>query len=348
MIDTRGARAPARRRAPGSARYVLVLLAVTVLALVAVVLSLGVGARPIAPGTVVDALLRFDPSDNDHIVVITQRVPRTLIGVLAGLALAISGTVMQGLTRNPFADPGLLGVNAGASVAVLVAIVVLGFTKPTTFVWFAFAGAAVAAVLVAAIGSRGPDGASPAKLALTGAAVTAGLTAVTLLILTTQSAALDVYRYWSVGALTGRDLETVAVVLLPLLIGVALAAFVASGLDLIALGDDTATGLGHSVARTRGIGVTAAVLLAGGATALAGPIVFLGLVVPHALRALIGGSYGRLIAAAAPAGAALLLLADVAGRVIAPPGEVQAGVVVAFIGAPVLIALVLRGRRVAL
>ncbi|MDN3496705.1 iron ABC transporter permease [Planococcus sp. APC 4015] len=342
-------RAPvAVRRAPGSARFATVLVIVTGVAVVAVVLSLGVGARPIAPGTVVEAFLRFDPSDNDHVVVMTQRVPRTIIGALVGIALAIAGTVMQGLTRNPFADPGLLGVNAGASVAVLGAIVLLGLTRPTGFVWFAFAGAALASILVALIGSRGPDGANPAKLALTGAAVTAGLTAVTFLILTTQSAALDVYRYWSVGALTGRDLETVALVLVPLLLGVVLSVAIAPGLNLVALGDDTATGLGHSVARTRGLGITATVLLSGGATALAGPIVFLGLVVPHTLRALIGGSYGRLIAAGAPLGAAILLLADVAGRVIAPPGEVQAGVVVAFIGAPVLIVLVLRGRRVAL
>ncbi|MET0296015.1 MAG: iron ABC transporter permease [Microbacterium sp.] len=348
MTRVLSAPAPVARRAPGATRFTVVLVAVSLLAVIAVVLSLGVGARPIAPATVLDALLHFDPSDNDHVVVITQRVPRTIIGLLVGVGLAIAGTVMQGLTRNPFADPGLLGVNAGASVAVLCAIVLLGLTRPTGFVWFAFAGAALAAVLVAVVGSRGPDGANPAKLALTGAAVTAGLTAVTLLILTTQSAALDTYRYWSVGALTGRDLQTVVLVVAPLLVGVVLAAAIAPGLNLIALGDDTATGLGHSVSRTRGIGVTATVLLSGSATALAGPIVFLGLVVPHTLRALVGGSYGRLIAAGAPLGAAFLLFADVAGRVIAPPGEVQAGVVVAFVGAPVLIALVLRGRRVAL
>ncbi|WP_404432643.1 iron ABC transporter permease [Microbacterium lacus] len=338
----------ARPRSAGSVRFVVVFVGAVALAMVAIVLSLGVGARPVAPSVVLDALVNYNPSNNDHVVVVTQRIPRTLIGLLAGLALALAGTVMQGLTRNPFADPGLLGVNAGASTAVLVAITVFGVTRPEGFVWFAFAAAAVAALVVAAIGSRGPDGANPAKLALTGAAVTAGLTAVTLLILTTQSAALDVYRFWSVGSLTGRGLDTVAVVLAPLLIGVLLALTTARGLNLIALGEDTATGLGHSVARTRGVGITATVLLAGGATALAGPIVFLGLVVPHALRAVIGGSYGRLMAAGIPFGAALLLFADVIGRVIAPPGEVQAGVVIAFVGAPVLIALVLRGKRVAM
>lgn len=335
-----------RPRAAGSVRFVLVFVGAVALAVLAVVLSLGVGARPIPPAVVIDALTAYDPADNDHVVVVAQRIPRTLIGLLAGLALALAGTVMQGLTRNPFADPGLLGVNAGASTAVLLAITVAGVTRPDGFVWFAFAGAAVAALVVAAVGSRGPDGANPAKLALTGAAVTAGLTAVTLLILTTQAAALDVYRFWSVGSLTGRDIDAVTVVLAPLAVGVLVALVTARGLNLIALGEDTATGLGHSVARTRGLGIAATVLLAGGATAIAGPIVFLGLVVPHALRALIGGSYGRLMAAGIPLGAALLLFADVIGRVIAPPGEVQAGVVIAFVGAPVLIALVLRGERV--
>lgn len=338
----------ARPRRAGSARFVLVLTTAIVLAVVAILLSLGVGARPIPPATVLDALVDFDPADNDHVVVVTQRIPRTLIGLLVGLALALAGTVMQGLTRNPFADPGLLGVNAGASVAVLMAIILLGLTRPEAFVWFAFAGAAVASIAVALVGSRGPDGANPAKLALTGAAVTAGLTSITLLILTTQSAALDVYRFWSVGALTGRGLDSVVIVLVPLAIGILLAIMTTPGLNLIALGDDTAKGLGHSVGRTRAIGIVATVLLAGGATALAGPIVFVGLVVPHTLRALVGGSYGRLLAAGIPLGAALVLLADVVGRVIAPPGEVQAGVVIAFIGAPVLIALVLRGQRATL
>jgi iron complex transport system permease protein len=178
--------------------------------------------------------------------------------------------------------------------------------------------------------------------------VTAGLTAVTMLILTTSITAFDVFRYWQVGGLTARGLDTVAVVLLPLLVGGVIAFTSARGLDLMALGDDTATGLGHSVARTRWLGILATVLLCGSATAIAGPIVFVGLLVPHALRALVGGDYRWLLAIGAPAGAAVLLAADVLGRVIAPPGEVQAGLVVAFVGAPVLISIVLRPGRVAL
>ncbi|MFG6401297.1 MULTISPECIES: FecCD family ABC transporter permease [unclassified Microbacterium] len=318
------------------------LLAVTV------IVSLLVGARPIAPSVVWEAIVAPNPQLADHVVVLGQRIPRTLVGICAGGALALAGTVMQGLTRNPLADPGLLGINAGASVAVLLAITLFGITQPSGFVWFAFAGAAIAAVVVAVIGTRGPDGDNPAKLALTGAAVTAGLLAVTSLILTTSITALDVYRYWAVGGLTVRGIDTVAVVALPLLIGGVLALACARGLDLIALGTDTAAGLGQNVTRTRTLGIIATVLLCGGATSLAGPIVFVGLLVPHALRALVGDDHRRLLLIGAPVGASLLLIADILGRVIAPPGEVQAGVLVAFVGAPVLIALVLRRKQVAL
>ncbi|WP_169582641.1 MULTISPECIES: iron chelate uptake ABC transporter family permease subunit [Microbacterium] len=326
----------------------LLLVLALVLLAVMVVVSLMIGARAVAPWVVVDAFVRPDPDSADHTVILTQRVPRTVIGILAGAALALAGTLMQGLTRNPLADPGLLGVNAGASVAVLAAITLLGITSPSGFVWFAFAGAAVAAVVVALIGTRGPDGSSPAKLALTGAAVTAGLTAVTTFILTTSITAFDVFRYWQVGGLTVRGLDTVAVVTLPIVVGAIIAFSCARGLDLIALGDETAAGLGHSVGRTRLLGIIATVLLCGSATAIAGPIVFVGLLVPHALRALVGGDYRWLLAVGAPAGAIVLLAADVIGRVIALPGEVQAGLVVAFVGAPVLISLVLRPGRVTL
>lgn len=326
----------------------LLLFTAVALLLVAVLASLMIGARAVPPGVVLDALVRPDMSLADHSVIVTQRVPRTVIGIVAGAALALAGTLMQGLTRNPLADPGLLGVNAGASVAVLSAITLWGITAPSGFVWFAYAGAAVAAVVVAVIGTRGPDGSSPAKLALTGAAVTAGLTAVTTLILTTSITAFDVFRYWQVGGLTARGLDTVGVVILPVMVGAVIALVSARGLDLMALGDATAKGLGHSVARTRAAGIVATVLLCGGATAIAGPIVFLGLLVPHALRAVVGSDYRWLLATAVPAGAVVLLAADVLGRVIALPGEVQAGLVVAFVGAPVLISLVLRRGRVAL
>ncbi|GAA2070625.1 FecCD family ABC transporter permease [Microbacterium hatanonis] len=329
-------------------RLRLVTLGAVVLLAITVAGSLLIGARSVSPAVVWQALTAFDPTVADHVVVVGQRIPRTAVGLIAGAALALAGTLMQGLTRNPLADPGLLGINAGASVAVLVAITFFGISQPSGFVWFAFVGAGVAAVVVAVIGTRGPDGDNPAKLALTGAAVTAGLIAVTTFMLTTSAATLDVYRYWQVGGLTTRGLDTVAIAALPVAVGAVIALSSARGLDLLSLGSDTAAGLGQNVPRTRALGIVASVLLCGGATALAGPIVFVGLLVPHVLRALVGVGHGPLLALSIPVGASLLLAADVIGRVIALPGEVQAGIVVAFVGAPALIALVLRGRRVAL
>ncbi|KQZ04852.1 iron ABC transporter permease [Microbacterium sp. Root53] len=320
----------------------LLLLAAAVLLILAVLAGLAFGTRAIAPVTVADALLAYDPGDNDHVVVVTQRLPRTLIGLAAGLALAMAGALMQGITRNPLVDPGLLGVNAGASVAVLLAITLLGVVNPAGYVWFAFAGAALAAALAWAIGSAGADGASPAKLALTGAAVTAGLTSVMLFILSTSSTALNTFRFWSVGSLTGRGLDTLALVLPTIALGVAMAAVVASGLNLVALGDDTARGLGHSVRSTRAIALVATVLLCGSATAVAGPLMFVGLVVPHVVRGVVGSDYRWIVAASAPLGAALVILADVAGRLLS---EIEAGLVVAFIGVPALLALVLQRKQ---
>ncbi|KAA9135084.1 FecCD family ABC transporter permease [Microbacterium caowuchunii] len=318
------------------------------LLVVAVLGSLLVGAREIPPGVVLDALLQPVADDPDHIVVLTQRVPRTVIGALAGAALAVAGGLMQGITRNPLADPGLLGVNAGASVAVLAAITFAGITQPGGFVWFAFLGAAVAAFGVYVIGGTGRDGADPAKLALTGAAITAGLTSVSMLILTTDTTALNVYRFWSVGSLTGRGMDVAQLLAVPIVIGILVALLCASSLDLLALGDATARGLGHSTTRTRMLAISVVVLLCGAATAIAGPLVFVGLVVPHLTRAVVGTDYRWIIATAIPLGATLLLVADVIGRTIVAPAELEAGLVVAFLGAPVLMSLVLRRRMVTL
>ena len=256
---------------------------------------------------------------------------------------------MQGLTRNPLADPGLLGVNAGASVAVLGAITLLGITQPSGFVWFAFLGAAVAAAVVAVIGSRGPDGGNPAKLALTGAAVTAGLTAVTPLHPHHRIRALDVYRYWQVGGLTARGLDSVGRRRGPHRRG-----------DRSSPGSARAASTSSRSATTprRGSATTSP---ARGRSASSRPSCCAAVRrrsrVPSCSSGcssrtrsagLVGSDYRWLLLIGAPAGALVLLVADVLGRVIAPPGEVQAGLVVAFVGAPMLISLVLRRRQVAL
>ena len=329
---------PGRRR--GRLRW---LAGAVALVVVAVVASITLGARGVPLGDVVPALLAPDPADTDHTVVTALRVPRTLIGLLAGGALGAAGALMQGLTRNPLADPGLLGVNAGASLAVVTAVTVLGVTRPAAFVWFALAGAGLAAVTVLLIGARGPAS-TPTRLALAGAALTAGLTSLITVVVVTDLRAFDAYRFWVAGSLTARGSDAVVGLLPFFAAGGVLAALATRTLDLLALGEETARGLGQHVTRGRVLVVAAVVLLAGAATALAGPVVFVGLVVPHLVRGVARGHHGWLLALAVPLGAALLLAADVLGRMIAPPGEIEAGLVVAFVGAPVMIALVQRTR----
>jgi iron complex transport system permease protein len=309
---------------------------------VTIVLSLAIGSRAILPSAVLDAL--FSPTDGniDQMVVRDLRVPRTVIGLLAGAALGMAGTVMQGVTRNPLADPGLLGVNAGASLFVVLGISVLGVTQPGGFVWFAFAGAAAATAAVYAIGSSGRGGATPIKLALSGAALTAVLTSIITLVLITDLDTLNLYRFWAVGSLVGRDLGTAAVVLPFLAVGAALALATTRSLNVLALGDDVARGLGQNLAHARATSALAIVLLCGAATALSGPLVFVGLVVPHLARRFSGSDYRWVLAYSVVLGPILLVAADIVGRLVAPPGELEAGLVVAFLGAPVLIAFARR------
>lgn len=340
---------PARRtRADARRRRAAWLLGALALLAVAVVASLALGARSIDPAQVLTALVDPDPALADHTVVRSLRVPRTLIGLLAGAAFAVAGALMQSLARNPLADPGLLGVNAGASLAVVLAVTLVGVATPAGYVWFALGGAALAAALVHVIGSAGRQGAAPTALALAGAAMTAGLTSLITVVVVRDQEAFAAYRFWVVGSLAARGADAL-VTLAPFLAAGALAAVASTrALDLLALGDDVARGLGQRVRVGRTLVLAAVVLLAGSATALAGPIVFVGLVVPHLVRRAAGGSHAWLIALAAPVGAVLLLAADVVGRLVARPGELEAGLVVAFLGAPAMIALVQRARVVRL
>lgn len=329
--------ASGRRRVP----FAAVLAASVALLALAVLASLAIGSRAVPLEVVWEALASPVDGDTDQLVVRELRLPRTVIGVLAGAAFGAVAVVLQGATRNPLADPGLLGLNAGASLAVVAAITFLGVTTPLGFVWFAFAGAAAAAALVFAIGSTG-GGATPARLALTGAAVMAAATPLITLVLIRDLATLNQYRFWSVGSLAGRGLETAAALWPFLVIGLVLAAWLAPRLNLLALGDDVARGLGVRLGVARVVTAAAVIVLAGTATSLAGPIALLGLAVAHAARGLAGGDHRRLIALAAVLGAIVLVVADVIGRVVAPPAELEAGIVAAVVGAPVLIALVRR------
>jgi iron complex transport system permease protein len=295
---------------------------------------------------VADALLHGGASQ-DAAIVNSIRVPRTLLGVIVGAAIGIAGALMQALTRNPLADPGLLGVNAGASAAVVIALS-LGVAGAGGSVWFALAGAALASVAVYTIGTAGRGGATPVRLALAGTALTAALTAVIYGVALSDARLLQQFNFWSVGALGGRGRTQLDAILPFVAVGALLALGLARSLNALALGDDSARALGARVGRTRIGGAVSVTLLCGAATAAAGPMYFLGLTVPHAGRAICGPDQRWVLAYSAVLGAALLLIADVIGRLVVRPSELQAGVMVAVIGTPVFIGLVRRRRIAAL
>ncbi|MFF7519316.1 FecCD family ABC transporter permease [Streptomyces pseudovenezuelae] len=305
------------------------------------VLSLTVGTRAVPLSAVADALLHGGGSP-DALVVRSLRLPRTEIGLTAGAALGVAGAALQAVTRNPLADPGILGLSQGAAAGVVIAIglgLADGFSG---YVWYAFAGAVLAALLVYGIAARGRDGASPVKLALAGTALSAMTAGGTTVVLTSSAATLDQFRFWQVGALSGRDAGTVVRMLPFLAAGAVLVLGCARGLDALALGDDTARALGHRVAWVRGSAALGAALLTAAAVAAAGPIAFVGLAVPHLARRLVPGGHRAVLPLSATLGAALLVGADVAGRVVRAPAEVPAGVMTALVGVPVLVFLVRR------
>ncbi|MEV4442720.1 iron chelate uptake ABC transporter family permease subunit [Streptomyces sp. NPDC049577] len=320
-------------------------LAVAALALAAVaVVSIGMGARAVPPGAVLDAVFHFDPDDTGQLAVRSQRLPRTAVGLLVGAALGLAGALMQGMARNPLADPGVLGVNAGAALFVVLGIDVFGVTALSGYVWFGFAGAALAAGLVYAVGSLGGRGATPVKLALSGAAVSAALASLTTATLLLHAETFDEFRFWQVGSLAGRDATVIRQSWPFLVLGALIALGSGRVLNALALGDDTARSLGRRVGWARLTAAAAVVLLCGAATAMAGPIAFVGLAVPHAARLITGPDYRWILPYSMVLAPLLLLAADIVGRVAVRPGELQVGLVTALLGAPVFVLLVRRRK----
>ncbi|CAL9588764.1 Ferric enterobactin transport system permease protein FepD [Nocardiopsis dassonvillei] len=325
----------------GSARAALMLGAGAAALAGAVLLSLVAGGKP----TPVPEVWRVLTGGADPYIatVVQSRVPRTVLGVLVGAALALAGTLMQGVTRNPLADPGLLGVNAGAAAAVVTATALFGPTSVTATVWWALPGALLAGLAAYAVGSRGGD-AGLVRLVLAGAVVSAVLMAYVQAVALSMPDTFDSYRYWVVGSLAGRGFDVIASVLPVIGAGTLLALLTMSGLNALALGEEAATATGANTAWTRSAGLVAGVLLAAGATAAAGPIAFVGLAVPHVVRALVGVDFRLQVPFALLVGPVLLLLADVAGRTVVRPIELMVGVVTAFVGAPVLLYAVRKMR----
>lgn len=272
-----------------------------------------------------------------------MRLPRTLVGVMVGASLGIAGALIQGFTRNPLADPGILGVNAGASLGVVIGVAFFGVTAASGYIWFSFAGAILATVLVYLIGSAGRTAPDPLRMTLSGVALGAVMGGVVAAIGMLNPAVFDRMRTWNAGSLTA--LAPDVVVVLPFLaIGLVLAFALAPSLNALALGDDLATALGSRVVSTRVLSIVAVTLLCGAATAAAGPIGFIGLMVPHAVRWFVGPHQGWILGGTLLAAPLLLLTADVVGRLVLRSGELPVSIVTALIGAPVLIALVRRRK----
>jgi iron complex transport system permease protein len=331
-------------RPPGAARRVTALVAVTGLLVLTVVASLALGSRSLPTLDVLRVIVEPDGSDTS-LIVRELRLPRTVVGLVVGAALGLAGAQLQGLTRNPLADPGLLGVSAGAAVGIVV-LATAGVTAPGPALLGALAGALLATVAVWTLGSTGRRGSDPVTLLLAGVAVTALLSSVTTVLVLLDASTLDQYRFWLVGSLSGRDPGLLLPAAPLLAVGLVLGLAAARTLDAIALGDDLARGLGTRLASGRAAAAIGAMLLIAAAVSVAGPVTFVGLVVPHVARAVVGPSHRWLLPLSLLLGAVLLLASDILGRLIARPGEVQAGVVTALVGAPFLVALVRRRRVV--
>jgi iron complex transport system permease protein len=318
------------------------LLAGSGVLLVVVVASVAFGNRVL----VLDELLAGLGGSTDSVgsAAVVARMPRTVLAVLVGAALALAGTTFQAVTRNPLADPGILGVSAGAALAVVCGMAFLGVTGPYPIMGLAILGAAVAAVFVYAVGSLGRGGATPLKLALSGAATAAACMSLVSAVLLPRVDVLTSFRFWQIGGVGGATWDRIALAAPVLAAGVIFVALSARGMNSLALGDDLAAGLGENVARTRMISALGAVILCGTATAIAGPIAFVGLVVPHLCRLLVGTDHRWLLPFAALVGSCLLTASDVIGRVVARPTEIEVGIVTALIGAPLFIAIVRRQK----
>ena len=325
-------------------RRVLGLVAALITLIVVIAASLAIGARDMPLSEVLGAFFAPNGSD-DQLVVLELRLPRTVLGILVGMGLGLAGGLIQALTRNPLADPGILGVNAGASLAITIGVAFFGISSITGYIWFAFGGALIATVGVYIIGSAGRSrSVDPIRLTLAGVAVAAVLTGLTKAILLTNERAFDAFRSWDVGAIAGRDFDTISAILPFIVIGTVLALALSHSLNAVALGDDLAASLGTSVNRTRVLSILAVTVLAGAATTAAGPIGFIGLMIPHIARWIVGPDQRWILGYSVVLSPILLLASDVIGRVVMKPGELQVGVVTAFDGAPVLIALVRRKK----
>jgi iron complex transport system permease protein len=305
--------------------------------------SLGIGSRTIPLAVTIDALQAYDPRNDLHLVIWELRVPRLITAVLAGAALGLAGAIMQAVTRNPLAEPGLLGINAGAAVAVVLGVTFLGLTRPTHYVWLAIFGAGLAGAAVFLLGRAHETGTNPVRLVLAGAGLSIVLIAITgIVILNAPPTAFDDFRHWAAGSVESASFEAATVLAVMITAGLIVALSIIGGLDALALGQELGQALGASPRMIWLSACLAVMLLAGAATAAAGPIAFIGLIAPHLARAIVGPDHRWILPGSALFAAILLLGADLVGRMVAAPSEIAAGIVVALIGGPFFVLAVRR------
>ncbi|WP_055482370.1 FecCD family ABC transporter permease [Sphaerimonospora mesophila] len=341
VVDVDHAPDAALVRRPARVRVLWLLVTILVMAAL-MVASVALGSRDVSWADVWAALGGAD--DSLEQAAVTKRIPRTLLAVVVGAALGLAGAVMLGVTRNPLADPGILGVNMGASLFVVTAVAFFGLTSPTGYIWVALAGAAASAVFVYIVGSLGRGGATPLKLALAGAATSAAFASLVSAVVLPRNDIAGSFRLWQIGGVGGASYERIGHVLPFLAVGFVICLLSARALNSLALGDELAAGLGERVAVVRATAALGAIVLCGASTAVAGPIGFVGLVVPHACRLLVGVDHRWLLPFSTLVGAALLTAADVVGRMVTRPSDVEVGIVTALIGAPFFIHIVRRQK----
>lgn len=308
---------------------------------ISILISLAFGARYIGFNEVITSLLHPENISFSALVV-RERVPRTVFAILAGASLGVSGALMQAITRNPIADPSILGVNTGASLFVVSGIAFLNINSASQYIYFALAGAAITAVFVYGIGSLGYGGATPIKLALAGAATSAALSSLVSAVILPRTEVMNAFRFWQAGSVSGATWDGIITVSPFLIIGLIIGIISTPALNALALGDDVATGLGVRTGIVRMTGAFAGVLLCGASTALTGPIGFVGLMIPHIMRLICGPDMRYIVPMSAIGGAVLLTLSDAIGRLVGMPGELEAGIVTAFFGAPILIIIAMK------
>jgi len=324
-------------------RFISLLILSIVLLGISILVSLAFGSRTVGWNEIMDGL--FHPDVQSHGAnVVRQRIARTVFSLMCGAALGVSGALMQSVTRNPIADPSILGVNTGAALFVVCGISFFHIGTASQYIWFALAGAILTAIFVFGIGSMGSGGATPLKLVLAGAATSAALSSLVMAIMIPRSNVMDQFRFWQVGSVGSGNWNSISIFIPFLIVGILIALFSAPALNALALGDEVATGLGVRTGTLRLIAAFGGVLLCGAATALAGPIGFIGLLATHVIRLIIGPDLRYIIPMSAVAGAIILTISDVCGRIIGSPGELEVGVVTAFIGAPILILITMKAK----